>query len=289
MKSTYTFAILRYVHDPSTEEFINVGVVLYAPEAQFAGAMCRTNFERLSGMFPDFDGRAFRSLMRFVQSSFRQINDDLRQPDMLRPLPSSVITLAHAVLPPSDTSFRWSEPAGGIADYPEGALQKIFARMVSNYDEPREEGGRSDADVRSHVEQAFQQRGVRRFMQTKIIEAPNEQWPFPLAYKNGVWNCVDGISFDLSQPESIRNKARRWLGLAVALSKSPEAFKLNLIVAEPSQPDRSQQKALKQAFGLLNEMPSKHRLIREKEVGEFSEGIAREIGKHEANQSSPTP
>lgn len=282
MKTTYTYAILRYVHDPSTAEFVNVGVVLYAPEAHFAGAICRTNFERLSGMFPDFDGLAFRSLMRFVQSEFRRINEEWQQTDLLRQAPKSVMTLAHSVLPPSDNSYRWSEPAGGTTDYPEGALQKIFARMVSHYDEPREEGGRSDADVRSQLEQAFAQRGVRKFMHPKVIEAPNEQWPFPLAYKNGLWNCVDGISFDLTQPESIKNKARRWLGLAVALSKSPEAFQLNLIVAEPNHPDRSQAKAIQQAFGLLEEMPGTHRLIREDGIREFSEHLAHEIKAHES-------
>ena len=281
MKTTYTYAILRYVHDPSTAEFVNVGVVLYAPEAQFAGAMCRTNFERLSGMFPNFDGLAFRSLMRFVQSEFWRINEEWQQTDLLRQVPKSVMTLAHAVLPPNDNSYRWSAPAGGITDCPEGALQKIFARMVSHYDEPREEGGRSDADVRSHLEQTFTQRGVRKFMHSKLIEAPNEQWPFPLAYKNGVWNCVDGISLDLSQPESIKNKARRWLGLTVALSKSPEAFQINLIVAEPSQPNRSQAKAIQQAFGLLQEMPGRSRLIRENGISEFSELLAEEIKAHE--------
>jgi hypothetical protein len=33
MKTTYSFTILRYVHDIATGEFVNMGVALYAPEA----------------------------------------------------------------------------------------------------------------------------------------------------------------------------------------------------------------------------------------------------------------
>lgn len=196
--------------------------------------------------------------------------------------------LAHEVMSPSDNFYRWSDPAGGITDNPDGALQKIYARMILRYDEPREDGDRTDAAVRSQLEQAFTRRSVRKFLRPKTIEAPHEQWPFPLAYKNGLWNCVDGISLDLSQPESIKNKARRWLGLALALSKSPEAFQLNLVVAEPKTPDRSQAKAVEQAFGLLEEMPGKHRLIREGEIKGFSRALAVEIKTHEGEADSPS-
>ena len=37
MKTTYTYTVLRYVHDPSTGESVNVGVAIYAPEAGFGG------------------------------------------------------------------------------------------------------------------------------------------------------------------------------------------------------------------------------------------------------------
>ena len=286
MKTTYTYAILRYMHDPSTAEFVNVGVVFYAPEAQFAGAMCRTTYERFSCMFPDFDGAAFRSLMRFVQSEFRRFNTGLQEADFLREPPRSVTQLAHAVLPPDDSSYRWSEPAGGITDYPEGALRKIFARLVSRYDESAGEGGRTDNDVRSHLEQTFRQRGVGKLLREKTIVAPHEEFSFPLAYKNGIWNCVDGISFDLAQPETIKNKARRWLGLGLALSKSSEPFQLNLIVAEPNHPDKSQTRAVQQAFGLLEEIPGRHRVIREGQLAEFSDTFAAEVIKHEAEQAA---
>lgn len=35
MRTPYSFSILRYVHDPVTQEFINIGVAVYARESGF--------------------------------------------------------------------------------------------------------------------------------------------------------------------------------------------------------------------------------------------------------------
>lgn len=281
MKTTYTYTVLRYVHDPSTGEFVNVGVALYAPEVRFAGVLCRTTYERFSCMFPDFDGNAFRSLMRFVGSQFLKLHEKLQEDAFFVERPKSVMEMAHSVLPHDDASFRWSEPAGGITDDPAGALQKIYSRMVSRYDELSQEGGRKDEDVRNSLGHEFRQREVSLYLHPKTITAPNEEASFPYAYKNGVWSCVDGVSLDLAQPEAIRNKARRWLGLTLALSKSPENFKLYLLLAEPRQPDAQQRKAVRRAVDLLEEIPVKHRIVREDEVQQFTDEFSEEIKAHE--------
>ena len=78
MKITYTYSVLRYMHDITTGEFVNVGVALYSSEARYASALCRSTFGRLSKTFPGMDGDAFKSLMRFVQSRIEEIGDGLK-------------------------------------------------------------------------------------------------------------------------------------------------------------------------------------------------------------------
>ena len=46
---SYTYCVLRYVHDTTSNEFVNVGVVLYAPKAKYLSALCRTTTARSSG------------------------------------------------------------------------------------------------------------------------------------------------------------------------------------------------------------------------------------------------
>jgi hypothetical protein len=56
MKTTYSYTVLRYVHDTTTDEFVNVGVALLAPEARYVSALCRTTSGRLGKVFPGMNG-----------------------------------------------------------------------------------------------------------------------------------------------------------------------------------------------------------------------------------------
>jgi len=106
MKTAYTYTILRYVHDTTTGEFVNVGVAIYAPKARYASAICRTTYGRLTKVFPGMDGEAFKGLTRFIQSRFEELGDKLRDELPLEGLPKSVIELAHGILPADDSSLQ---------------------------------------------------------------------------------------------------------------------------------------------------------------------------------------
>jgi len=64
MSTPYGFSALRYVHDPVTQEFINIGVAVYSREAGFPRAICTTYYGRITRMFTKIDGNRFRQLTR---------------------------------------------------------------------------------------------------------------------------------------------------------------------------------------------------------------------------------
>ena len=135
MKTSYTYTILRYVHDTVTGEFINVGVALLAPEERYASAICRTTYGRLAKVFPGMDGESFRSLMRHIQSRFEELGDRLHNEFPFEE-PKSVMELAHRVLSPDDSSLQWSPPGSGLTSDASQTLDGLFSRLVSAYDEP---------------------------------------------------------------------------------------------------------------------------------------------------------
>jgi hypothetical protein len=67
---SYTYSVLRYVHDVTSGEFVNVGVALYAPQARYLSAICRTTYGRLNKVFPGVNAEHFKALMRHIQNSF---------------------------------------------------------------------------------------------------------------------------------------------------------------------------------------------------------------------------
>src|SRR5260370_12374151 len=114
MKTTFTYTILRYVHDVATGEFVNMGLALYAPEAKYVSAICSPRYGRLSKMFLDVNGEHLRSLMRYIQGRFEEYSTKLNGELPLDGRPKSVMEIATNILPKDDSSFHWSQPNCGI-------------------------------------------------------------------------------------------------------------------------------------------------------------------------------
>src|ERR1035437_10476238 len=134
MKTAYSFVVLRYVHDVVTGEFINIGVALYAPGAKYLGGLCNTRSGRVSRMFGEVDGDYFRGLMRYIETRFKELGDNLRNELPLHGVPADILQIAKGILPPDDSSLQWSEAGGGQTENPAKTLEDMFARMVERYE-----------------------------------------------------------------------------------------------------------------------------------------------------------
>jgi hypothetical protein len=106
----------------------------------------------------------------------------------------------------------------------------------------------------------------------------DDEIEFKYAWKNGEWNCLEAVSFDLTAAESITDKAHRWLGQVTSIKEAPEPFKLVLLLGEP-QSERLRS-AFAKAFSILNKMPVPKQLVRESESEAFSARFAEEIEAH---------
>ena len=66
-RTPYTYTVLRYIHDVTTAEFVNVGVVVLCPGHRYLGVRFRHTHRRLSALFPDLDSSAFRTSMTAIE------------------------------------------------------------------------------------------------------------------------------------------------------------------------------------------------------------------------------
>jgi hypothetical protein len=279
MKTPFTYSVLRYVHDTTTGEFINVGMALYSREGCYASALCRSTFGRLSKTFPGMDGDTFKRLMRFVQSRIEELGDNLKNELPLTGHPATVMDVAHAVLPPDDSSLQWSPPGGGVTENLSQTLESLFERLVVRYDERPQQERRSDDEVWRKYRRSLEDRQVLRHLHPKKISVQDDEVEFQYAWKNGVWHCLEPVSLDLSSPDSIRDKAHKWLGQLLSVKDARERFKVYLLLGEP------QHEALRPAFdkavSILHRLPVPSEVIREANAATFSEQFAREIEAHE--------
>lgn len=274
---SYTYSALRYVHDSTTGEFVNVGVALYAPDVRFVGALCRNTYGRLSKVFPGVHGEHFRSLMQHIERRFEQFAAELRA-ELPFEQPKTIAELARRVLPADDSALQWAPIGSGRTANAETALEQLYDRMVMRYDDKPVREHRTEDDVWRRFKRTLESRQLLQHFQPVRIAVQDDEIEFEHAWKNGVLHCVEPVSFDLSSPESIKDKAHRWLGRITSVAGADEKFHLYLLVGQPRE--EQLRPAFESALSILGKIPVPTEIVREEDSEHLSEQIARDVREH---------
>ncbi len=278
MRTPYSFSILRYIHDPVTLEFVNIGVAVYSAKAGFLGAMCTTHYARISHLFTKVDGNRFRQLNRYIQEQVNGLGGKLRG-ELPFESERTIEQLLARVLPPDDSSIQFSTPSGvGLSSDLEKTLVELFNRYVEQYAVRAGAARRDDEDVWRVFREPLERRHVASRLSTKRIVASSYDYEFQRAWKNGIWHVYEPVSFDLADGGSILEKASRWVGRATSLNDSSEPFKIHLLLGEPQDP--LLHPVFMKAQNLLNKMPGNREFIRESEAEAFADAFQREVESH---------
>lgn len=278
-KIAYSYTVLRYVHDTTTGEFLNVGVVLCAPEARYASAMCRQTYGRLSKAFPGVSGDHFRSLMRYIQARIEELGDRFNGELPLSDA-KTALDFAQAILPKDDSSLQWSPLGAGRTEDPSRTLEQLFERLVRRYDDKPQREGRTDQDVWRNFKRTLEARQVLHHFQPKKIAVQDDEIEFEYAWKNGVWHCLEPLSFDLAEAESLKDKAHRWLGQITSVQAAEDRFKLYFLIGQPTQDVL--RPAFENAMSILRKIPGDRQIFFEQDAAELADVIAREVASHDA-------
>lgn len=266
----YSFCFLRYVHEPLSGEFANVGVLLWAPGSRYLGFRASQKFRRLSHFFHGFQQQDYRNMIARIETQFEKLAGILADSQGELPFsesPESARELALKVIPHDDAALQWSLSAGGLTVSPEEELEALFMEAVARHYDSVDEARRDDATIyRQFYSRAFEAPAVKPFVHEHEVMAPHASHVFSHAWKNGVWNVYQPLSFDLKRSEDIRGKAFRWESLTRWLAQSPERPNIHLLLAAP---DGEQRKAYHQAKDLLH-ASGEVKLIEEDEAADFA-------------------
>lgn len=274
---TYTFRVIRYVHDPAVGEMLNVGVLLHAPEAHYLGFKFEPLYRRLSNTFVNFDGESYRRYINRVETALRRVAEKIQPSLDLTAPPGDLEAITRLVLPDSGGCFQLGPMLAGITDEPAGELEIIFERMVASQYRQESRTRRTDDDVWT----AYQRRlpiEVKRQLKEKTFETQEFETTFPHTFKNGRWHILEPVSMDYVDSGAIQKKAVDWLGNALALDGHPELGKIYLLLGAPQ--NENFRRRYNQAKVLLHKMPVEHEIIEEDEAADFAEEIAGYMREH---------
>jgi hypothetical protein len=279
----YSFSVLRYTHDSVTGEFVNIGVAVLAEDMTYLSAKCTAQYGRITRMFDRIDGERFKQLVRNVEEGILALAKNIHQ----RPLPfvnfePDLAALLARVLPPDDSAIRFSPAGFGVSADLEVDLRMLFERYVERYAGQQDTPSRSDDEVWRVFRENLEGRDVLPHLAPKRIVAPDFEYEFKAAWKNSVWHVYEPLSFDLVEPNSIVDKANRWLGRAANLAESLEPFALHLLIGRPR--DSKLGPVFNKACNILNKIQLRPELVFEEEALAFAADLQREISLHQSPQ-----
>jgi hypothetical protein len=277
MKFPYHFSVLRYVHDPVTEEFVNIGVVLFSPAARYMRAVCTSSYSRITRVFERIDGDRFRQLARYVQ---QQVCEEGRKHETALPFAPEqrLEALLARILPPDDSALQFSTAGVGLTEDLDRTLQELYQRHVERYTAPGESSRRSDEEVWRVFKEPLDRALVTSSLKPRRIIAPDFEYEFKRSWKNERWHVCEPVSFDLVDPDSILDRANRWLGRVTNLRDSSEPFEIHFLLGEPRE--RESKAAFVKAENILHKIPGPNQFVKESEAEEFAGELARDMKAH---------
>jgi len=277
---TFQFAVLRYIHDPVTQEFLNVGVAVYSREARYLKASVSSKYSRLSDAFQGINGDHYRRLIGHIERYLVRMHNQFQQLELFEELPSHIEKLLHQVLPLDDSSLVFGGYGGGLTDDLEAELARLFGRLVERYMEREDRPSRTDQEIWQVYRQELDKFNVTPQLSGVTIHTPTYHYEFDHAWKNERWYPIEPVSFDLLHERSILDKANQWIGRTTMLADSEEMGTLYLLLGAPRR-EEVQAAYEKAVLNLRNKVLLSLEIIEEAEAPAFSARFAEMIGNHQ--------
>jgi hypothetical protein len=271
--ATYTYCILRYVHDHAAGEALNIGVMLHCPAQRFLDVTFDFRFERLSSAFAEFDGAQYRTTLRRFELALERFKNVLTErQDSLFQQDHDLHSIVAALWPDPDLSFQSGPIMAGLTEDAHVELKALLDKFVLDQYERKERPRRTSDDVWETFKEPLRERHLLAKVEARSFGSPDFEYVFERAIKNGRWHVLESVSFDYARSETLQERAIDYLGIGTALQQNQELGTLFLLVGRPTS--QSHQRAYERAKHLLERIPVRHEIVEETEANTFADRLA---------------
>jgi Protein of unknown function (DUF3037) len=233
-RESYSYTVLRYIHDVMTGEFVNVGVIVHGTDGVKFRFNSRTS--RISSVFPGFDSKAFRSSLSAVKLAIVSQAVAEQNAGLFAAAPNALM-LAQRAMIADDSSFQWSPAGSGVSANLSATVDQLYNRFVSRY-EKQSGQRRDDNDIWKPIRAKLEEFKVADHFQEQIFHGAIDEYKMRHAWKNGSWHAIEAYSFDLADAAEIKQKAHTIRGHLESLNYGfTEQLSLNLVLGLPSNQD----------------------------------------------------
>lgn len=271
----YQFVLLRYIHDVSTEEFANIGVVMWVPSDEKFFFRITEHHSRLSNFYANFNKNDYKHLLHDLKSKLKwAVNTHFSHQEN-----KNINEIIHQIVRAESGCFQWSEVMGGLVEKPEERIEKLFADIITLHEQNKGRVRREEKDIIKNFSRKLQQRHLLEKVKLGAsIFSPNQQFSYDFTYgwQNGKPQFAEPISLDYVNKKGLENKTSEFIGDMYSLKDVD--FQVTGIVAPPQ--NRELMKDFKTALNRLREAPKVREIITEDEIDSFIPEIERDLAYH---------
>ncbi len=272
MKS-YQYQIIRYIHDHVTGEFVNVGLVCYEPDSSYLRCKVINRIGRISNFFLEVKGHYIIALLRQLESQINLISKDTKENNNNF---KSLDIITASVLPKDDSAIICTEVKKAIDIDFDKAFEDLYYRFVEKYIEEPETNPHNDNYAwKNYYKRYFEKYGLIQNFKKHSVKTLTDEINFDKSWKNGVWNCYQSLSLDLSKTESIKNKVYRWSGILRQLETTVEPMHLYFLTVAPKN-NLGLTNFIKEALTLKNKQ-IEVTLVEEKDAEKFAAKVKKKM------------
>lgn len=232
---TIHYKVLRYQPDKVSGEFVNLGIVAFDISNGDLKSKFINKIGKLSGFFNKANGRYLMKMVRVIQDNCEAYSERLRSELKFNDI-TQIDEIVNSILPKDDSALFFSETKKTLDLNLNLSVDDLFSRFVKIHlmDEEDDEV-RNDKEVWNKIyKKHFDALGISSHLSTHKVKTKNDELEFEKSWKNGVWNCFESVSFNLSRADTIKNKVYKWAGKLDELSSAEELIHIYLLSLLPS-------------------------------------------------------
>ncbi|RYZ78006.1 MAG: DUF3037 domain-containing protein, partial [Proteobacteria bacterium] len=212
----FSYSVLRYSHDPTSGEAINVGVLLYSGESGFAALEIDENYGHLVDLYRGFRKDDFALMLTSLTKGIKKLTPRLQEPSLLESLPETALDVARLLLPDQGGSFRFGTLGRGRGrgmDL-ENEAKALFTQLIKKQrPETKHWNRRNSEAVWRYYREALNVYGIPSVLEEREVETPSLPILFKHTYQNGRCHALEPLSLEYAKTTDITNVAAKWRGI----------------------------------------------------------------------------
>ncbi|NWL04241.1 hypothetical protein DM790_25770 [Flavobacterium collinsii] len=284
----YTYCLLKYKHSPFLDESVNIGVLIYFGNSQSFSFKYSKNLSRIKSIYDNIPEKTIKEYLRQIHNRLEKLQsfnenlfplNDLNLKDFLH----------QNILPIDASVLQFSNFKTDYQDIEQSILEDIIFEQYFIEDIKTSNYQTQEPKIISHFYSVLNKNGFRevvnknRIQKDFTLKTETGNFNFDFAWKNGVWNLVKPVGFDLKTPEGIIQKARNNLGEFTDLeSEVKSQYKCAIIVGKPT--DKKLFGNYTKALSILHKLPDSIEVLEENDLKNYSLKVIEAVSKQNVDK-----